>query len=291
MKSRFFTKTLSASVVLLAFFSQINFAKAQQTLILNENFDNHIPGSFIQPGWSSNPVADTSSWHTDSSANNSSSGYTGASGEYHMLIRNTDATGIYILTSPAFSTIGYDTVSFLWAARSSNNFNASGSTIQKVEWSFDGSNWDSLTFNDNASNGNWDWENHGNRMTLPPSAIHLPTVYIRWVMSIVHDPQGTYRIDDFNVTGHLDGTGVSTIPSSKNNYLIFVQGKNIFIENRNSDEINYCIYNLSGQLLISEFSSQPEIKISGSFIPEGFHLVTVEDKKHTIICSNKVVIR
>lgn len=179
---------------ILAFISLTVFG---QTFVMNETFDaDTIP--LLPVGWETTTIADLGFRTED--GNNSDN--PGASGLNNVVIRNTDSSGTYVLTSPVISTAGLSGIRLLFSSRVSNNFLTSGSTLPMLECSTDGGqSWEALTYTDNDANSTWSVVNDSLPIVLPPSADDNPNVMLRWTVNIVNDPSGTYRLDDVKVFG------------------------------------------------------------------------------------------
>jgi hypothetical protein len=191
-----FKSILIAAIVVLSNVSQVS----AQTNIISENFDGVLIPA-MPANWVSTDVAGTM-WRSDST--NSSSGYPSASGINNIVIRNTDPTGTYILTSPTYNASGFTNLSVTWAARVSTNFTASGSTTPIFEYSLDGgANWLALSYISNPANSVWAPENGGSDIVLPPTANGATNLKFRWTVTIVNNPNGTYRLDDFALHGNI----------------------------------------------------------------------------------------
>ncbi len=173
-----------------------------QSVIYSENFDASTTA--LPAGWSTYPAG---GWVVDST--NSSFGYTNPSGFNNLVIKNLSPSNTYYLLSNPISTINYDSISVLWAARLTTHFPDSGSTVQGFDYSIDnGSTWSNLTYYENLNNSAWIIENGEVRIQVPSNAWNQPSVIFRWVVNIVNSPSGTYRIDDFDVQGNLN-TGIN----------------------------------------------------------------------------------
>src|ERR1700751_1020966 len=86
-----------------------------QVALYTENFDADT--SALPTGW----TATTGGWTVKKS--NSSSGYTGASGNVNAVIDNTVSnTGSFNLVSKSISTAGYNTITIEWGARLTTHF-------------------------------------------------------------------------------------------------------------------------------------------------------------------------
>jgi hypothetical protein len=133
-------------------------------------------------------------WRTDTTNH---SDCEGASGLNHALIRNTDSTGVYTLTSPLLGTIGFQNVTLTFNARVSNNFFISGSSTPLLEISTNnGISWNPVAFTENEANSDWNWVNGGLPIDLPQEADDSPYLQFRWTVNILNGEQGTYRFDD-----------------------------------------------------------------------------------------------
>jgi hypothetical protein len=179
-----------------------------QTTIVSENFDNLSTPS-LPPNWQGNSV-NSLTWRTDSS--NFSTAYTNASGLKNLMIRNSDSTGLHTLISSSFSTVGYSSVSLIWASRVSTNFLTPGSTTPHLFYSINnGQTWDSIAYIDNQPNATWALVNNGVAIDLPAGAINQSSVMIKWEINIVYNTNGTYRIDDLLINGTPGSLNTQTI--------------------------------------------------------------------------------
>ena len=215
---------------LTCIFAFISLTLFGQTFVMNETFDaDTIP--LLPVGWETTTIADLGFRTED--GNNSDN--PGASGLNNVVIRNTDSTGTYVLTSPAISTVGLSDIKLLFSSRVSNNFLTSGSTLPMLECSTNGGqSWEALTYTDNDASSTWSVVNDSVPIVLPLSADDNPNVKLRWTVNIVNDPSGTYRIDDVKVFGttsigvrDAEGSSWLLYPNPCDEYAILSAGSNI----------------------------------------------------------------
>jgi hypothetical protein len=162
-----------------------------QTNLFMENFGSS-PGVF-PPGWTSSNTTNGFAAVTTSA----SSGYPGASGSVNARFINTGTAGLtHTLTySNSFSTLGFNNITVLWAARATATF----SQPVIFSWSADGSSWQTVSYNQVPANATWAWVNAGIRISLPAAAGNIPNLHFRW--SITVNNSGNYQVDDFSVQG------------------------------------------------------------------------------------------
>lgn len=189
------------SLLLSALFLSL-FAQAQ-VILVEENFDG-MTAPMLPNNWITSTLFDIG-FRTD--PGQPSAGYADVSGVQNIVIRNSDSTGIYTLTSPAFSTVDYTAIEVAWGSRVSNNFLSSGSSVPVFEYSVDGGvSWSIVSYVDNEANSTWSLVNGGAPILLPIEAENQETVHLRWTISIVNQADGTYRMDDFVVRGVFNPT-------------------------------------------------------------------------------------
>jgi hypothetical protein len=177
-----------------------------QTSIYSNNFDTAaIMPPALPAGWVSAPSAN--GWVSDSSAANASNapaiGYPGGSGGTNLEISNptSGSGGTCTLTTSSISTLHYQNITLIWAARNSKHFGDNGSTIS-FSYSVDGGNtWEKVLYTENPFDSDWHLDNNGARIALGSDANNQPSVLVRWSANVVATASGSYRIDDFNVFG------------------------------------------------------------------------------------------
>jgi len=181
-------------------FSQIsNKGFAQNVAIYYQNFDT-IPQGIVPAGWSIGiPNMNSLGWYADST-NFSTSAYTNASGSQNLVLKNSDSSGLYELSLPTISTIGDSNISIIWGSRVSSNFLASGSSLPTLIFSIDnGTTWDTIAYTDNAANSVWALVNNGTPINFPTKANNQASLNVKFLVNIVNNANGTYRIDDMQI--------------------------------------------------------------------------------------------
>jgi len=179
-------------LIVCAFLSFIGRISAfGQTTLYSTNFGTS--GS-LPTGWTAtgtNPPALSSS--------TTSSGYTGASGNYNVMFAD-NATGYKYLTySNSFSTVGYTDITVLWGGRR----NSSSSPTIDLYWSTDGSTWNGpVTYTQPPSTGTWALVNSSTRVALPAGAEGVSNLRLRWQSNVLTSSNTvSYRMDDVTVEG------------------------------------------------------------------------------------------
>ncbi|MGZ3942426.1 MAG: hypothetical protein ACXVO9_02920, partial [Bacteroidia bacterium] len=143
------------------------------------------------------------------SNNNSSSGYTGASGNCYLGEGNSSAftntsgtaepssqlgTSVATLT---LSTTGYANISYSFGMRkSSANYNTNATYT--LEWSSDNITYNTITYTE-ATAGSWGIAT-GSGLSLPSTANNQPVIYFRWTF-VRTGTSSNFKIDDVSVTG------------------------------------------------------------------------------------------
>ncbi len=169
-----------------------NLINAQSTLY-QEDFGT---ATDFPTGWTADP-----NW---SIATTGSSDYPGASGGSQA--RTSSAAGNLIYQS--VNTENFENISVAWGAR-----RTSTQAPVVFEWSIDGTTWNPVTFTDVAADSDWALVNNGNLIQLPTGAEHQQNLSFRWSVS----SGGTYRIDDFLVTG-VSSTGIPQLLTTESEF-------------------------------------------------------------------------
>jgi hypothetical protein len=157
-----------------------------QTTLYTQSFADTVTG--LPTGWTS---SGTPLW--DTSPNQPSSGYSGASGGRNAYSGNN--TGANFLTfQNNLSTVNYNNITVIWGARK----DALQGPIT-FQWSTNGTTWNNVAFTDANPDGIWALVNGGTRIQLPAGAQGVSNLQFRWSLT---NPVN-YRIDDFSVQGTL----------------------------------------------------------------------------------------
>ncbi len=153
------------------------------------------------------------------STNNTSSGYTGASGGACLGEGNsttfTNTAGNAQSSSPLgtseailqISTSGYSNVAVSFGMRKSSAGYNSNATYS-LEWSSDGTNYTNISYTE-ATAGSWGLVS-GSGLTLPPAAANQPTLYLRWTF-VRTGSSSNFKIDDVTITGNIPVVVPATI--------------------------------------------------------------------------------
>ena len=274
---RIITKGLLAIILMCSSLS----VKAQATLY-TENFD--ADSTALPSGWST-----TGAWLIQTT--NSSSAYTGASGNFNLAIKNTSATGSYDVISKSVSTIGYSSVTVLWGARLTTNFPTSGSIVQGFYWSSDnGTTWHNLVYTENTNNSIWSLDNGGTRISLPAGANNQASLKFKWTVNITTNPQGTYRIDDFTVNAVVT-SGVNEIDNT-DIYKAYVYNKTLYVQltNQTLDTDELKIFTLTGSEVLSTTINNSVKEINLSQLTPGVYLLNIRMRNGSGTFSKKIMV-
>ncbi|MES2780573.1 MAG: hypothetical protein V4651_11805, partial [Bacteroidota bacterium] len=160
----------------------------------------------LQTGW---VKSGTQSVNMELSTSSVSSGYStpiAASGGANL---NDGATGTssgtaIVTLSGLVNTVGYTNIQFLYAARASS---ASYTGVITLEWSGDGTTWNTVSYTDISRNGSWALINGGSWLNLPTGAENQGDLRFR-LTYVRSNTGGNYRIDDFTVRGTQGATPV-----------------------------------------------------------------------------------
>jgi len=252
-----------------------------QTVIYTQNFDANYA---LPDGW----MASDSSWKIDST--NSSTGYTGASGLNNMDISASSARlGYDTLFSSSISTVGYSSITAIWAARNTTHFSDSGSTIAAFLWSVNGgTTWTEASYTENANNSTWAIDNAGTAIALPAGAANQASLQFAWVAKIVYTPSGTYRIDDFNVGG-TSTTGIAQL--NDNSVYVYTGNSAINVVSRNAvnQKLNVEVYDITGTSVSKATMNNQFMSINASNLSSGIYFVKVGDETQSSV--SKVFVR
>lgn len=264
---------LLSGIFILSAFSHLD----AQTAVNSENFDG-VVNPAMPTNWISTDVAGTT-WRTDST--NSSVGYPSATGVNNMLIRNTDPSGTYVLTSPSISASGFKNISVTWATRVSTNFTSSGSTTPIFEYSLNGgSTWTALAYVENPANSVWAPENGGSDIPLPASADGALNLKFRWTINIVNNPNGTYRMDDFAVHGNLVNTVNDYVVLNKMNIYPNPSTGIMTFNLENSKGLNQItITDITGKVVANMNQVECPFQWNGDTLYPGFYLATIVNER------------
>lgn len=248
---KFFTLFASVAMTIAAF---------AQTTLLSENFGTTTS---LPTGWTSSSTS--AGWNATTSS--ASSGYAGASGSINVVFNGTGSNGVtHTLTyANNFSTVGYNTISIIWAGRGTSTFNKD----IVFEWSTDGTTWNGATYTYSKNSGSWALVNGGTAIQLPVGAENANNLSLRW--SSVTSNNGNYRIDDVKIVGTANGSLATN--EVKGN-------KNVFVKNTLVDsEINFGangdvkIYNVNGQV-VKEAKVSADKALNVQELNKGTYIVT-----------------
>lgn len=252
-----------------------NNAKAQTTLY-SQNFDSVHVG--LPTGWTrSSSNMYNGGWYIDTLNTNSSTGYTSFSGLQNIVVKHIMGTGVYTLTSPAVNTSNYDSISVLWGVRSTTSFPDTATSI-KFYWSADTTaGWNQISFIETSSTSAWYLENDSIRLTVPNTGWNMPSVYFRWVADVDTAASGTWRFDDFNVTG-VPASGINEVNTNRPTPKLFMQSNNILNVNMNNfsnNKVAVKVIDLMGNNLFNTSIETTVQNINLSFLPSGIYVISM----------------
>jgi hypothetical protein len=115
------------------------------------------------------------------------------SGNSNAAIGNNNALRT-INFSNNLSTVGYTSITVLWAARRTSN------NLLTFEWSPDNITWYTQAITNVPNNSVWAYINGGTRVSLPAAAAGASNLSFRWTYNS-GGTIGAYRFDDFTVEG------------------------------------------------------------------------------------------
>lgn len=186
-----------------------------QVTIYSENFGTiNVNASQLiagPPTWDrSGPQATNITLNTSAASSGSFFGgvITGSGGANLADGASTPAAGTAIVTVSGISTTNYQNIQIGYIARKTAAYTG---TIT-LEWSNDGSNWNTISFTDVTNNATWTAINGGNWIYLPAGADNQANLQLRWTF-VRSNTSGNYRIDDFTVRGVLMGSNTITTGS------------------------------------------------------------------------------
>lgn len=245
-----------------------------QIFVLNENFDGDtIP--LLPATWETTTISGIGFRTED--GNNSDN--PGASGANNIVIRNTDSTGTYSLTSPTFSTVGLNNIKVLFTSRVSNNFLTPGSTTPLLECSVDdGQSWVAMSYTDNDANSTWAVVNDSVPISLPINASDNAGVKLRWTVGIVNDASGSYRIDDVKVFG--DSSVVSVMNPEFRESVLYpnpCDNKLNIISEQIIREIE--IRDINGLLVLNSVINANQCNIDTEAMASGLYVILLKAEK------------
>ena len=266
-------KNFTPKLIALTFFVFVVHTVNAQVTCSNQNFDAVIGA--LPTGWSASPA--TNGWSSDTAVANVSSGYSNASGLQNIVIKNTSGvSGTFELTSAPISTLGFHNVSVLWGARNTTHFSDSGSTISAFQYSIDGGNtWSPLTYVQNANNSIWSQVNNGVPIALSAAADNRIAVVFKWTASLQGNASGTYRIDDFLVSG-TTVTGVEQVLNDASNTWLFkanVADGQLHIESNKIPSSAIELFDMTGRSVASYSVSHQQEVIGLESMPAGIYLL------------------
>lgn len=255
-------------------------AMQAQTTIYLENFD--ASAANLPAGWATT----TGGWEVSSS--NTSSVVTGASGVNSVKIDNADAaTGTYSLTTSSVSTIGYTNIGISWLARLTTNFPPSAINPYLYYSTDNGATWTGVAYAEMSSASTWTFNSD---ITLPAAANNQASVMFQLVANITHASSGTYRIDDFKVTGTASTTGIDE--SSKSGPKIYAYNKVAYVQfdgAANAEGSEMIIYNAEGKELVRKQFSQASIELDMSEFAAGIYFLRIKAAGNALF-SKKIMI-
>lgn len=255
-------------------------AMHSQTTLYLENFD--ASATSLPTGWATT----TGGWEV--SASNSSTVVAGASGVNSVKIDNSNAaTGTYSLTTSPVSTTGYTNIGISWLARLTTNFPPSTINPYLYYSTNNGTTWTGVSYTEMSSASTWTL-NSG--ITLPAAANNQASVIFQLVANITHATSGTYRIDDFKVTGTATTTGIEESNASAPK--IYAYNKVAYIQldaAANAEGSEMIIYSAEGKELVRKQLSQASTQFDMSAFAAGIYFVKIQSAGNALVTQKIMV--
>ena len=278
--------TISSLFLTLLFTGLFGDRLAAQTLIYDENFD---AVDTLPAGWWTN----SASWYNDTTNTNSSSGYTGASGLHNVVVKNQSSlAGSDSLISRSVSTAGLKDITVEWGCRNSSNFVDSGTTITGFFWSSDsGASWNNIPYTENTANSLWALDNAGTAIALPAATDSQASLQFMWVVNIHTSSAGTYRVDDFTVSGTV-ATGIQQVDKAADFayvYLVNNSSANIVLRNGFIPGVNVELYDAAGRIVYHSPMNSETMNVNVSTFSSGLYLLKLNSPSASMV--SKIVIR
>lgn len=207
--------------IVLSVFSALPFFG--QTVIYNQDFNGvsvpDLPGDWF-----------ATSDQIFTNASSPSSGYSGASGSNNLLSRNCNPNNqVRSFQVDGIASTGYEGLTVSFGHRRTNSF----TPPVTLEWSSDGSSWNSITYNSASAGTTWALFTSA---TLPAGANNQPSLSFRWTYttSVGNVPcdnfAGNYRLDDFKVTA------ATVLPVRLIHFTGFLEDKSVLLSWRTATE-------------------------------------------------------
>lgn len=258
-----------------------------QTTIYYQDFDS----SYALPtGWSSVASSNATGnlWSIDSTnssyAPNGTDGYTGASGLNNVVVQNVWNTGtapntqLYTLYTCNISTQNFDNVNVIWAARNTKHFEDDGSAISFWMSTNNGASWDSIVYFENSPDSYWFEDNNASPISIP-SASHQDNLMFKWIAYVNVTASGTYRIDDFTVTGTSSPSGIQET-TNKPSALVYVVNNstiNVVAKDVVDQKLTVELFDMLGQSIRKAPMTSSALGINVSDLASGVYLVKVSN--------------
>ncbi|MDB5283042.1 MAG: Por secretion system C-terminal sorting protein [Bacteroidota bacterium] len=211
----------------------------------------------------------------------------------NVVVQNSSSpAGKDSLITSSISTIGYANITVNWGARNTTHFSDSGSYIQGFYWSADhGTTWNGISYTENANNSTWSLDNGGNSISLPAGASNQSSLQFLWMASIATSSSGTYRIDDFDVTGTV-ATDVPVVAGSERFAdIYFINSKVIYIAMHRAfnEAVTMELYDISGKLLDRQMMNSPNLTIDALAFSKGMYFVKLSTASQQMV--SRIVVK
>ena len=183
-------------IIFLFFLALLVNKSISQITLYSENFGT---GPTLPTGWVS-----SAGWAANNTTAPLSTGYTGASGGTQVM---TTATG-NLTYNNNLSTMGYSNITIIFGA----NRAAALTTSPALQWSSNGTTWNTITYTDVINNTTWALVNGGTAIVLPAGAAGIANLQIRWSRSGM--ATGAYKLDDIKIQGTCNPSTITSITAS-----------------------------------------------------------------------------
>jgi hypothetical protein len=131
--------------------------------------------------------------------------------------------------------------------------------------------------------------NGGVDITLPSSVDHSASLQFRWTVTIVNNPNGSYRMDDFNLKGTLS-TGFNS-PILNSSCTIFPNPSLNEIEISNThlatSQTNLEIVDMLGKCHLKQQNIHLPLKCNIAAMPSGVYFLILKNEQGAVLSKNR----
>jgi len=267
--------TFAIGLMIVLNFLFCDSAKAQiHTILYYQNFDSTFDHP-LPPGWTATST-DSVGWYVDTTGSSSDT-LTFGSKNNNLVVKNLYGNAVDTVFTNGISTIGYDSIKVLWSCRNSTHFADSGSTVQFAWTKNGGTTWDTVAFIQNANSSAWTWIQDSIWINLPVAASQQLTIKFCWIGRIHNEASGTYRIDDFTVSG-ISYAGINEVNDTKPMPIVFMQSNNLLnirMNNFSTGKVEVKVANIDGSLVYNSMIAPVDQTINLNSLASGVYIVSM----------------